>query len=193
MNNLLTPEFDINNEKIEQIEIQNEEIINKSISNIKFNKVNFLDCKFDSIVFNNVTFQKCNLSNTIFLKCGLHSCKFIECKMIGSSFTDSIIKQTIFKEIAGRYIGFSYCQIHKVEIQNSDFTESRFIDLKTKEVTFLNDNLTSSEFNAVSLHGIDLSTCKIENILIDPKNLKGCILEYNQLINLAPLLGIHIK
>ena len=60
-------------------------------------------------------------------------------------------------------------------------------------MSFDNVNLKSAEFNLVSLNGIDLSNSNIENILIDYKGLKGAILSYNQMVELASIFGIKLK
>lgn len=193
MNDLLGEEIDVYNQEFEKIEIKDQEINNKSLGNVSFKASILINTKFENVVFNNVKFINTDLSNTTFTNCGLHNCHFIDCKLIGTSFNDSTIKNTNYTNIIGKYLGFSYCRITDVNMKESNLTEARFLELTLNRFTVEETNLTKTEWNMVSLYGMDLSTCEIENILIDPKYVKGATLSYEQIIHLAPLLGIKIK
>lgn len=193
MNDLFTNEEDYYDKEFKSIQENNKEFVNHSLSSIQIQQSSLLNCKFDNVIFNNVTFEKVDLSNTSFDNCGLHNCKFIDCKMVGVIINNCTIKNTTFETIIGRYMGISYTRLTDVVIKDSDLFEARFMDLKLIRFSLENVHLGKAEFNMVSLANIDLSTCNIENFLIDPKCLKGTILNYSQIINLVPLLGIKIK
>lgn len=64
-------------------------------------------------------------------------------------------------------------------------------DIKNLE---LNDvNLYKSEIIKTSLKDIDISTCKIDNIIIDSESTKGLIIDRYQSIDLIGMLGVKIK
>lgn len=113
--------------------------------------------------------------------------------MVGTSFADSTLKSLKFEEVMGSYMGISYCKMFDVQFLNCVLNESRFMDMKFQKVQFLDTDLTKSEFNMVSFNKMDLSSCKLDDILIDPKYLFGSTLSYEQLLIVANLLSIRIK
>ena len=66
-------------------------------------------------------------------------------------------------------------------------------NIELNKTIFDNVNFTKSEIEEMSLKGIDLSTCKINNIKISPKALKGVIIDQFQALDLIRLLEVEIK
>lgn len=193
MNDFLEEDVDILNQEHKDLNFEEVTIKNKTLGNIKIFESSFLSITFDNVIFNHVSFSHVDLSNVNFTNCGFHNCQFIDCKMVGTNFVDSSLKSCLLENVLGRYLGISYGKLNDFIIKESDLLEARFMDFIPNKLVFENVNLKGAEFNKVSLYHIDLSTCCIENILIDSKYLRGVILNYSQMIDLAPILGIQLK
>lgn len=193
MNDFLENDVDVFNEEYKELNLTEVTMQNKTFGHITILESSFLECTFDNVVFNHVVFSHVDLSNVNFTNCGLHHCQFIDCKMVGLSFVDSVLKSTTLQNIVGKYMGISYSKMEDCSILDSDLTEARIFDVKHTKFILENVNLKGTEFNMVSLSGVDLSTCNLENILMDAKYLRGAILGFNQMVELAPILGIKLK
>lgn len=193
MNDFLENDVDVFNEEYKELNLTEVTMQNKTFGHITILESSFLECTFDNVVFNHVVFSHVDLSNVNFTNCGLHHCQFIDCKMVGLSFVDSVLKSTTLQNIVGKYMGISYSKMEDCSILDSDLTEARILDVKRTKFILENVNLKGTEFNMVSLSGVDLSTCNLENILMDAKYLRGAILGFNQMVELAPILGIKLK
>lgn len=73
-------------------------------------------------------------------------------------------------------------------MQNSSISEAKLKNIKLEDNDFLN-----SQFFKTNLSNIDFTTCNIEGIIVDIKDVKGMIVNEIQAISLAKLLGIIIK
>ncbi len=193
MSDFFNEEVDVYNQAYQNVEVKGAIFRNKTLGNITVSSSSFFDCTFDTVVFNHVVFTKVDLSNVNFTNCGLHHCRFVDCKMVGTSFVDSVLKFCSLKNILGRYWGMSYCKLQEFSIVESDLLEGRFMDINHHKLSLESVNLKGVEFNSMPLNGVDLSTCNIEDVLMDVKYLKGAVLSYSQMVDLAPILGIKLK
>ena len=55
------------------------------------------------------------------------------------------------------------------------------------------DLFEQAEFGGCRLAGMDFSTCSISGMLVSMVDLKGIIVNEEQAVVLAELLGIHVK
>ena len=65
--------------------------------------------------------------------------------------------------------------------------------LSGKIYLFLNSNINNCEFQKTKLENLDLSDTEFTTLKIDSQKLKGLILNMNQALIIANLLGIKIK
>ena len=84
-------------------------------------------------------------------------------------------------------------KFNNVKITTSDLTESRFLTNSLKSTIINDTKLTKSNIINTSLNKIDLSTDTIDGISIDPKDLSGAIINYNQAAQIVTILGIEIR
>lgn len=193
MNEFLEDTTDVYEKKYKDLKLLETTIKNKTFGNVQISSSSFFSISFDNVIFNQVVFTHVDFSNSNFTNCGLHYCQFVDCKMIGTSFSESTLKFCKFHNISGRYMSICSCKIHDLSITESDLLEARFLESFPNKFVFENVNLKNAEFNMFSLKNVDLSTCNIENFLIDPKYLRGVTLNYSQMVDLAPILGILLK
>lgn len=79
------------------------------------------------------------------------------------------------------------------EWEDSLLPQASIHDVKWKEMTIHECDLSGCEIMHASMKGMDLRTSVIDGIAVDLKDLKGCIVNYEQALSLAQLLGIIIR
>ena len=184
-------------EKIEEKIIEN--IIIQGISNLRvrfssciFRNVTFEECDFRKIDMVDVIFENCNLSNINFGDSGIYRVEFINCKLTGARFDDSILKSTVFKSSRGLYSNFSFSKFKGVSFMDSEFQNSVFQEVHNETLIVESTDLSKSIFSGISLNGVDFSTCNIEGIEIQLKDVCGGKFTVVQALELTKLMGITI-
>ena len=92
-----------------------------------------------------------------------------------------------------KYLNLAMSDIKDVKIEQSDLTESSFIETKIKNLTLDNVNLSNSEIINTSFNNLDLSTCNINNIKTDLSSLRGTKVSVDQALSIVTMLDITIK
>ena len=92
-----------------------------------------------------------------------------------------------------KYINFANNKMQKVEFNNSVLDEGRFLENKFSFIYFDECDMISVEFVKCNLNKINFSNNNIDGIIIDPKDLKGAILNSYQACMVAKMLGIVIE
>lgn len=185
-----------NNYNLENLCIENEKIIldtNVVIKSCKFNGVVFdkLDIKFGTL--EDVEFINCDLSNVNFMDTTFFRVKFENCKLFGTNFVDSDFDNVIIKDSMCNLINIAGLKIQNSKLTNSNFKESRIMTCILKNIIIENIDLSKSDIIDTSLKDIDLSSSNINNIKTDLESIKGCIINFEQSMDLIGLLGVKIN
>ena len=102
-------------------------------------------------------------------------------------------KDVASRDSLGKYINVSYSKLKNVCIEDCNFKESIFQQVKFDKVSFNNTDLTASYFNKTSLNKVDLTTCDITEIDVEISDLSGAIVTSIQGLDLTRLMNIVIK
>ena len=92
-----------------------------------------------------------------------------------------------------KYINFANNKIQKVEFKKSILDEGRFLENKFSFIYFNECDMIRIEFVKCNLSNIDFTNDNVEGMIIDPKELKGAILNNYQACMVARMLGIVIE
>lgn len=133
------------------------------------------------------------MSNVMFSNSSMKRVEFVGCKLIGAKFDESSLKDVLFENVIGKYVNFSFSKLQAVNIFESNFNEGTFQEVKHKALTFIDTDLRDGYFNGTSLSKIDFTTCDINGINVDIKDLRGAIVTPMQGLELTRLLGLEIK
>ena len=82
---------------------------------------------------------------------------------------------------------------NRTEWDSCMFVDGSLHSVQLKDVNVIDCDFSRCEIHQTSLSGIDLSSSNINGIAVLPENLKGVIVNQEQAIVLASLLGIVIK
>lgn len=172
-------------------------VFNQKIRNITFDSCIFEECTFldylESCLFINSKFVKCNFSNIMIIKMGIHSCLFNTCRMVGTNICDTKLAYSDFIENNMRYVILSDTSLDNTVIKDSNLVDGSFYMVDFKNSKFDNNDFSRLEIRKTHMKGIDLSSCKIEELRITPECIQGMIVNQVQAIELISILGIIIK
>lgn len=158
-----------------------------SFSRVSFigdlSKVRFVDC-----IFRHCDFSNRDLSHSQFVRV-----YFDHCKGTGTSFHKSKFKYTTFKSGTFSLSDFSECEFEYIRIIDCNLSESTFQSCNQNYFETRNVDFTQVDFSNTALKQMDLSGCKIQGIRVNSNLLKGLILDAQQTVGLATLLGVIIK
>ena len=148
----------------------------------------FSQCEFVDVIFDH-----CDLSNCQFARSIFHRVEWKHCKMIGTDFSQCAFRHVFFTTCLMRYANFNASKWEDGICKDCDATEASFSLLEWKQMVLEQCNFTACELIGTSLENIDLSSCQIEGITVQAENLKGAIMNEQQALLCAKLLGITVK
>lgn len=165
---------------------------------------------FDHVVFEKCRFVNCNFSHASFLHCTFQSCDFSNChfddsywreseikgsKANGAVFEHATLRMLTISDSPCRYINMSRSLLDRCKLVNCDFRESAFSEVRIQKSQFDSIDFSRSDFFKTSLKGVNLSTCKIEGILVSDhfQELRGLEISAEQAPYIAAFLGVKIK
>jgi len=178
---------------------ENQEISKKIIVGMEFDECIFTRMKtdFDGVIFKSVRFidvifDSCDFSNASFELCHFTRCKFINCKLLGVSVYNSSLTNISFNGVLS-YINFANNKFKRVEFNECNLEEGRFLENNINLLYFESCNLNRIEFIKCDLAGIDLTSDSFDDLRISPTELKGIIMNSYQACIIARKLGIIIE
>lgn len=143
--------------------------------------------------FVDVIFEHCDLSNVKMSECNFRRVAFKYCRLTGCDLSGSQFRDTSFVYCRGWYINFNEGKINTLTLSESIFTEGAFGMLKFKEFHIENCDLSGTEWIDTKMKDLDFSDSIIDGILVTPQYLKGVIVNPEQAVMMAKLLGIQVK
>lgn len=158
-----------------------------------FRKYNFTKLQGSNIKLCNTFIEDSDLSNSTFEKSLIDTADFIKCKMTGFASSNSTIRDVIFRNCKLNLSRFRFSQLKNIIFDNCVLEEADFYNATLKNVVFKKCNLIGAEFSKTNLTETDFRTSNISKMHIDIESLSGTIISYEQIIDLAWLLGATIK
>ncbi len=166
--------------------IENEDVEKLVLSKVTFNNVTMMDSSFYKVDITDVVFENCDLSNTSFKEGILFRVLFKDCKLMGLDLEEANLRNVTFENCKLDMSAFVDADLKPVLFENC-------YGAKLSKVKFNSCNIEDIDFTETVLTGIDISTCKFENINVDMKSLKGCIVSREQAIGFSTLLGLKVR
>lgn len=177
----------IENEKISRI--QNEEL---EFDGCHLKKVIFTDSLSVNFSFIDSKLEFCNCSNLSLSSKSVIRCHFLGCKFVGLDITEELIKDVVFEDCDFTLANFSNSKFQNVQFKNCLFQDTRIFACSFKDVEFVKCNLDYIEVFQSPLTGVDISTSNLGGGKFCIEDLKGAIVNSEQALRLAKLLGIVI-
>ncbi len=156
-----------------------------------FHSVSFSSCD-TTFSFYDCIFENCEISNVFSLNATFIRCEFRQCKFSGWNLDHCSLEDILFENCIFRYTTFSSSVFKNVAFHSCQMEEIRFFELKLKDIEFDSCSILQMENIATPLKDIDLSSCTIMGGAFHPNDLKGLIVNEEQALSFATLLGLRI-
>ncbi|MCH3960752.1 MAG: pentapeptide repeat-containing protein [Solobacterium sp.] len=157
-----------------------------------FAKIIFLG-KMDKMEFADVIFDHCDFSNISMQECCFRRVQFLHCRLTGCDMSGSSLTDTEMKECQGEYLNLNCTGLNDCSWQETLFKEASFAMMKIKHLEIKGCNFTRSEWADTKMKDLDLSDSIIDGIAVNAENLKGVIVNAEQAVVMAKLLGIRVR
>ena len=158
-----------------------------------FNKVQFSDLNLQRVHFLNCRFDQCDLSGLPFRDGTLNRVEFVGCRGTGCAFDRMKIKDVLFQECQMNYLTLAACRMERTEFIGCDLTHAMLFESEQKDTTFEQCRLISAEVQSTSLRNIDLSSCELDGIGIQPESLRGATISLMQAPLIMNIFGVKVK
>lgn len=167
-----------------------------------YKQIEFYECKFSNVtihheisscLFVDVIFDHCDFSNACFEETVFRRCIFQNCRMTGVDFSACSFSDVKLIRSQCTLMNLNQTKWNRSEWNHCIFQESSLHAVQLKDMNVIECDFVGCEIHRTPLNGIDLSTSNINNIAILPENLRGVIVNAEQAIALASLLGIIVK
>ncbi len=162
----------------------------------------FYECTFTDITFRgrmsgclfaDCIFDHCDFSNIDLSESVCRRVQFKACRMTGTEWVRSSFQDTEFSSCHCGYANFYGAKWKLCALTDSKFTEASLSESKFNDVRLSRCDFTKAEFALTSLKGMDFSDSVIDGFTVSPESLKGVIMNEEQALACAVLLGIRIR
>lgn len=144
-------------------------------------------------MFTDVTFENCDFSNIDMRECVFHRVIFNKCRLTGTDLTQGTIDSVLIRNSLAQYANFSSSKIKDSEFVEDVFVDGGFSMCKLNHVEISKCDFSRAEFNDTKLNRLDFSTSNISEVIFDINHIRGIILNEEQALACAKLLGIVVK
>ncbi len=159
-----------------------------------FKNVRFTGADFEGATWQNVMFDTCDFSGVKALEATLQKCMFRDCRLTGAQFATAGVNDVSFIGCAADMVCFAEALLKNVQFTDCRLQNAVFADLRPRSVfAFDACNLMRAEFLHTPLKGQNLTTCDIDGISLEGKELRGAVVTALQACELARLLGVVIQ
>ncbi len=169
--------------QLQNVEFNGCEFRNCDFTNAKMNHLHFVDCRF----------HHCEFTNSEFSECGFHRTSITNSKLTGTIFERCRLENIIYDDVMGRYVNYSYANMHAVLFRNSALIDGAISETKLKNISFEHVDLSGLEVLNTPLKDIDFTDADINRMRVNMKDMAGMIVDEYQAVMLVSILGVVVK
>lgn len=175
-------------------EVEEGDLYKLDIIASKFERCRFLHCDFEKASFVDVIFENCDFSNSRFAGAYFSRCEFRNCKCLGTDFHEAVLKQVQMSDSVLRYGNFGGTLLENVFMEQCDFMEASFSNMKHKKWNANKCQFIGTNFFRTFLRGFDFSENEMADIIVSDtmEELKGCKISPMQALEAAKLLDMQV-
>ena len=166
-----------------------------------FSATSFYECMFKGVsfkgnmhgcLFQDVVFEHCDISNCDFSECVFRRVRFETCRMMGTDCSSSNFTDTVFHNCQCAYINLNSTKWKDARLERTLFCEGSFSMCTFMHTEPVHCDFSGCEFAHTPLKDIDFSNSEIDGFAVTPEDLKGAIVNADQAIACAKILGLKV-
>lgn len=151
-------------------------------SNWELRRVSFVDCVFDH----------CDLSGLRLADVTFQRVSFRTCRLTGVEWLHVSLMNVTLSDCAADYLILSDAKLNRVAFRGCHLRESVWQEIQVKNLFFQDCDLTSTQILQMPMEGLDMTTCTLDNLRIDPHDLRGMRVSALQALQFCAMLGLRI-
>lgn len=140
-----------------------------------------------------VRLDACDLSAADWEKADARRVELIGCRMIGFRMGQAEASDILIKGCNAAYAQFEASVFKGARFESCVLTESSFQGADLRGALFAKCDLSGAKMSDAKLEGADLRGSKIDGVWLGLKELQGAIVDLDQMISIARLLGIVVQ
>lgn len=174
-----------------------EDICENECDHIRIQECEFHDVTFHGSMrdgqFTDVIFDHCDFSNIDLSESAFRRCEFLKCRMVGTQLLNCSFEDIVIDSTRGDYVNFNASKWKNASLQQCRFPQGGFSMMQCKNLWMEESWFEESEWIETPLRDLDFSDSQINGFKIRPQDLYGVIMNEEQAVECARLLGIVVK
>jgi len=118
--------------------------------------------------------------------------RFVSCRLTGAEFLKAALMNVQFECCTADYFALSESKTNRIAWVDCRLRESLWQDVKLKFASFERCDLTSAQIRYMPMEGLNMTTCTLDSLQIDPLDLRGMQVTASQGLMFCSLLGLTI-
>ncbi|HEY3230578.1 MAG TPA: pentapeptide repeat-containing protein [Roseiflexaceae bacterium] len=146
-----------------------------------------------SLRLHDVRLDACDLAEAAWEKTLFNRVEVLGCRMVGWRASDGSLRNVLIKGCNGIGAQFWSTVFKGVRFENCILRDADFQRADLSGVVFDKCDLSNAKMSDAKLAGADFRGSKIEGVRLGLKELQGAIVDVEQAIGIARLLGVVVK
>jgi uncharacterized protein YjbI with pentapeptide repeats len=147
--------------------------------------------------FQNLIVSKCDFSNAELVSSKHTRLAYSDCKMVGLKIPESAFTDVSFDNCIANLLHLYGSKLSNVIFKGCNLKNADFRSVQMENVRFENCEMQQAEFYGAQLQNVDLSGSRLDGVKANAGDLKGAIIDSQQLIEMAEgfagMLGITVR
>jgi uncharacterized protein YjbI with pentapeptide repeats len=149
--------------------------------------------RLPSLQLHDVRLDACDLAEAEWEKLLLSRVEVLGCRMVGWRASEGSLRNVLIKGCSAIGAQFWSTSFKNVRFENCILRDADFQRADLSGVVFDKCDLSNAKLSDAKLAGADLRGSKIEGVRLGLKELQGAIVDMEQAIAIARLLGVVVK
>jgi hypothetical protein len=162
------------------------------VAESRLRRVNLSETRLSGLYMRDVLLDHCNLANAGWERPLLKRVAFEECRLTGWSANEARWEHVGWTGCSAQYAGFRSARFKSVRFVRCMLAEADFEGADLSGSVFLDCDLTGAQLSGARLLKTDFRGSKLNQIAVGPAELRGAIIDTDQALLVAELLGITV-
>jgi fluoroquinolone resistance protein len=186
----------------QHLDIDGLRFMNDKLSGCSGGCLEFSGCAFEHCVFSDWEIKRLSFVDCVLEHCDLSGLRLenvtfqrvriTSCRLTGAELLKASLTNTRWEDCSADYLAFSECKCIHVYFNGCRLRESVWQDVVLKYTAFERCDFTSAQIRFVPMADIDMTTCVLDALQIDPRDLRGMRVTALQGLMFCSLLGLVI-
>jgi uncharacterized protein YjbI with pentapeptide repeats len=168
-------------------------VVDVEFENCRFVTVDLSRTNWREVRLRQVRVGKCDLANALWSNASLESLEFDKCRGTGWQLLDAKVSEARFAGGKFNLAAFHGSTFRDCVWKNCDLREANFEGATLADIVFRNCDLRAARMPNCRLKNVDFRGSQLAGLQVDAGQLRGCLFEPRQLLDLADLFGVIVE